>query len=104
MGECCRAGFINHHWCTATTSSSPRPADAIQRGTIPQHIAGKPKGDTKADEQQRISTLWTSIYHRCRDGALLLQRHPIEIKPHLEASCTVIKGVASQIDKLECAK
>eukprot|EP00959_Pyramimonas_sp_CCMP1952_P196910 4117031-Pyramimonas_sp.AAC.1 len=44
------------------------------------------------------------MYHRCRDGALLLQRHPIESKPHLGAICVITKSVASQIDKLEGAK
>ncbi|CAK0811738.1 unnamed protein product, partial [Prorocentrum cordatum] len=110
-------GKLHGKWANAaeralsTTTEAPIHSRArrgqptrYMEAPYPQHIAGTPKGNTKADEQQHTSIPWTALHQRCRDGVLLLQRHPIESKHHLDAISLIIKTVVTQIDKPEKTK
>eukprot|EP00959_Pyramimonas_sp_CCMP1952_P186642 3902610-Pyramimonas_sp.AAC.1 len=60
MGECCRAGFVNQHWCTVTFASSSRPADALRRGAASAAYRRQAKG-------------------RHQGGRAAAHRHPLDI-------------------------
>ena len=92
----------------ATITDNPIKTRARRRQPVkyveipyPQHIAGTPKGDTKVDQQQKVSTLWSTLHQSCKDGILLLQRHPVDGAPQLQQVCELINIIADKLGSLD---
>ena len=66
-------------------------------------MAGNQQGDAIGEKQQKILAQRAQLQHRCRDGELLLQRHPHDGQAHLHNVSQAVIEIVNALRAHEAA-